>query len=123
MAKASPVPVLLFFHLVLLLPSIISKPAAGDCTEPPCQGKQRWPELVGKDENTAYNNIKRDNPQVTDVEYLISDVVAGHAIEKRNVRGEAGGESEDNFCCNRVVVVLGRLPSGEEGVVKEPQVG
>jgi hypothetical protein len=82
--------------------------------------EQSWPELVGKDQDTAYLVIRRDNPQVTDVVYLISDVLA-HALDnKRDVLGAAG---DGNFCCNRVVVVLGDLSSGGEGVVKVPKVG
>ena len=64
--------------------------------------------------------IRRDNPQVTDVVYLISDVLA-HALDnKRDVLGAAG---DGYFCCNRVVVVLGTLSSGGEGVIKVPKVG
>jgi hypothetical protein len=64
--------------------------------------------------------IRRDNPQVTDVVYLISDVLA-HALDSRkDVLGAAG---DGDFCCNRVVVVLGTLSSGGEGVIKLPKVG
>ncbi|KAL6620351.1 hypothetical protein ACP70R_035490 [Stipagrostis hirtigluma subsp. patula] len=116
MTKASSASVLLFLHLVFLFLSITCRPAAGaasSCTPPPCHGKQSWPELVGKDQNTAYNAIKHDNPEVTDVVYLISAWVS-------DVLGAAG---DDDFCCNRVVVVLGPLPSGEDGVIKVPRVG
>uniref|UniRef100_I1PUE1 Uncharacterized protein n=1 Tax=Oryza glaberrima TaxID=4538 RepID=I1PUE1_ORYGL len=85
---------------------------AGDyepCTAPPCQGKQTWPELLGKDQDTAYDTIKRENPQVTNIVYLISNSI--------------GREENDEFCCNRVVLVIGALPTGGEGISKVPQVG
>ncbi|XP_062230427.1 trypsin inhibitor-like [Phragmites australis] len=122
MAKTPSASILLLLPLVFLLLSIVCKAAAGDttpCTRPPCSGKQSWPELVGKDQNTAYTNIRNENPQVTDVVYLISNVL-GHVLRKNNVLGAAG---DDDFCCNRVVVVLGALASGGEGVIKVPRVG
>ncbi|TVU18811.1 hypothetical protein EJB05_34925, partial [Eragrostis curvula] len=147
MQKVSSASTLLLLPLVFLLLSIVCMPATGDatqCTPQPCQGKhsshvlnlemavliwmdlpwtliseQSWPELVGKDQDTAYNIIKRDNPQVTDIVWLISAVV-GHVSEKKDVLGAAG---DDDFCCNRVIVVLGALPSGVDGVIKVPVVG
>ncbi|KAL5231153.1 hypothetical protein ABZP36_029929 [Zizania latifolia] len=98
---------MLFLPLVLILISAICKPAApADCTPPPCQGKQTWPELLGKDQTVAYNAVKRDNPQVTDVVFLISD-----------------GADDGELCCNRVVLVIGSLPGGGEGITKVPRVG
>uniref|UniRef100_A0A0E0L102 Uncharacterized protein n=1 Tax=Oryza punctata TaxID=4537 RepID=A0A0E0L102_ORYPU len=71
--------------------------------------EQTWPELLGKDQDTAYDTIKRENPQVTNIVYLIS-----HSIRR---------EEDDEFCCNRVVLVIGTLPTGGEGISKMPQVG
>ncbi|PUZ66561.1 hypothetical protein GQ55_3G324400 [Panicum hallii var. hallii] len=122
MSKTSPASILSLPILFLLL-TVTCKAATGaptSCTAPPCQGKQSWLELVGKDQDTAYLVIRRDNPQVKDVVYLISDAV-GHALDsKKDVLGAA---ADGDFCCNRVVVVLGALSSGGEGVIKVPKVG
>ncbi|KAG8085159.1 hypothetical protein GUJ93_ZPchr0010g9535 [Zizania palustris] len=112
MAKTLLPSAMLFLPLVLILISAICNPlpaAHADCTPPPCRGKQTWPELLGKDQNAAYNAVKRDNPQVTDVVFLISD----------------GADDGGELCCNRVVLVIGRLPGGGggEGITKVPRVG
>uniref|UniRef100_A0A0D9WF33 Uncharacterized protein n=1 Tax=Leersia perrieri TaxID=77586 RepID=A0A0D9WF33_9ORYZ len=110
MVKPTLPSTLLLLPLLLLLISAISKPVAdATCTMPPCQGKQSWPELLDKDDNTAYITIKRENPQVTDVVFLISNSV--------------DLEEDGDFCCNRVVVVIADRPGGGEWVTKVPQVG
>ncbi|KAF2930189.1 hypothetical protein DAI22_05g114100 [Oryza sativa Japonica Group] len=101
---------LLLLPILLVLISTTCILAADEpCTAPPCQGKQTWPELLGKDQDTAYDTIKRENPQVTNIVYLISNSI--------------GREENDEFCCNRVVLVIGALPTGGEGISKVPQVG
>ncbi|RCV18278.1 hypothetical protein SEVIR_3G295600v4 [Setaria viridis] len=120
MSKTSSASILLPLPIVFLLLTVVCKPStATPCTPPPCQGKQSWPELVGKDQDTAYLVIKRENPQVTDVVFLVSDVL-GHVLDKKGVLEAAG---DGDLCCNRVVVVVGALPSGGDGVTKVPKVG
>uniref|UniRef100_A0A0D9UZZ5 Uncharacterized protein n=1 Tax=Leersia perrieri TaxID=77586 RepID=A0A0D9UZZ5_9ORYZ len=59
MVKPTLPSTLLLLALLLLLISDISKPVAdATCTPPPCKGKQSWPELLNKDDNTAYITIK-----------------------------------------------------------------
>uniref|UniRef100_A0ACD5TDV8 Uncharacterized protein n=1 Tax=Avena sativa TaxID=4498 RepID=A0ACD5TDV8_AVESA len=104
-------PFLLFTVMIILLLTVLKPSAYAECTPLPCQGKQIWPELVGKDQNTAYFDIRRDNPQVDNITFLISDALWPRANE--------GGD----FCCNHVLLVIGHIPSGGDGVIKVPHVG
>uniref|UniRef100_A0ACD5T7E7 Uncharacterized protein n=1 Tax=Avena sativa TaxID=4498 RepID=A0ACD5T7E7_AVESA len=111
MAKiASLSPFLLFTLMIILLLTVLKLSALAECTPRPCQGKQSWPELVGKDQNTAYFDIRRDNPQVDNITFLISDALWPSA-------------KDGDFCCNHVLLVIGPIPSGGDGVIKVPQVG
>ncbi|KAM0869355.1 hypothetical protein ACQ4PT_040729 [Festuca glaucescens] len=86
---ASVSPFLLCSMMIILLLTIQKPSAYAKCTPPPCQGKQSWPELVGKDQNTAYSDIRRDNPQVNNITFLISDALWPMA--------------DGDFCCNHVL--------------------
>ncbi|KAM3345652.1 hypothetical protein ACQJBY_020248 [Aegilops geniculata] len=110
MAKSSFASTFLQLPLLIILLSTIHKPTTyAKCIPPPCQGKQSWPELIGKDSNTAYNRIRRDNPQVNNITFLISDALRPRA--------------DNGMCCNHVLLVIGNIPSGGDGVIKVPHVG
>uniref|UniRef100_A0A8I6XHD7 Uncharacterized protein n=1 Tax=Hordeum vulgare subsp. vulgare TaxID=112509 RepID=A0A8I6XHD7_HORVV len=110
MAKLCFASSFLLLHLLIILLPTIHKPIAyAECTPPPCQGKQSWPELIGKEPKTAYNCIRHDNPQVNNITFLISDALRPRA--------------DNGMCCNHVLLVIGNIPSRGDGIIKVPHVG